>query len=304
MNDAFKKFAEKMNFKFVEACSNGDHDQFVNLITTNIAAGVDAFCLNPMIETLQRDDEVCKEANVPYINAMTPYTDSQGHTLNVSVAFDGYGAGVLAGDWFEQNYSKYFDKVDISSIGFMVVNFSIVPVFAIRADGALDTYKKNHPDLEKNIYNVDLNEFSQQNAYDKVAATLSANPDVKYWAVFGVAEDFNVGACRALEATGKAADSIVISSGNDVCFSEWDNNTTPEWVATVPVYGANLAAPICAGLIALLDGRATPDTLWSDLRKPGETGVQYNIALEVATRDNYKDFIAKSEATNNAIGAK
>ena len=216
-----------------------------------------------------------------------------------SCPFDGYQAGANIAEWLVNNYTDYFGDVDLADIGFITLNFSVATEFNVRAFGAQDKYKELHPELADNVFDVDLLDmgFSVDAGFDKAAATMSGNADIQYWFIFGVAEDFAVGAARAVESLGKQDTALVVSTGNDFCFPLWESEgDTPCWVATVPVYKTNLAVPMAAGIIALIDGRATNETLWADQRAQGDFATQYNVSVEVVTRDNYQQFIEQADA--------
>ena len=296
---SLERLGEKMNFTINSFCADGDMAKYVEFVETYIDMGVDGFLCSPQQDVMLRTDELCSEANVPYINMMTTYADENGHTLKPVVSFDGYQAGMNIVDWLVENYTDYFGDVDLADIGFMTLNFSVATEFNVRAFGAQDQYKNLHPELADNVFDIDLLDigFSVDAGYDKAAATMSANSDMEYWFIFGVAEDFAVGAARAVESLGKDAQVLVVSTGNDFCFELWgEEGNTACWVATVPVYMTELAVPMAAGILALIDGRATNETLWEDLRADGDFATQYNTPVDVVTRDNYQQFISKADA--------
>ena len=302
--DALTKLSKKMNFTLTTFSSEMDLDKYVNELQTQIGLGVNGFIFSPPVDVLVRQDEICKEANIPYINSLNAYTDDDGHTMSPTVSFNGYQAGANLTDWLVNNYKTYLKDADLADIGYIVIDFSVSAEFSTRANGAKDEFKKLHPELEKNIYAVDLADlgFSIDSGYTKTAATLAAHADIKYWFIFGVSEDFVVGAARAVEAAGKTADSILVSTGSDTCFDTWTTaDNTPNWIATVPIYKTDFCAPMAAGLVALMDGRATAESLWADLRAPGDKATQYIVSVDVVTRDVYKEFIAKADAVMDII---
>lgn len=302
--DALTKLSKKMNFTLTAFSSEMDLDKYVNELQTQINLGIDGFIFSPPVDVLVRQDEICKEAKIPYVNSLNAYMDAGGRTLSPVVSFDGYKAGANLTDWLVNNYKTYLKADDLSQIGYIVIDFSVSPEFSVRANGAKEEFKKLHPELEKNIFAVDLADlgFSIDSGYTKTAATLAAHADVKYWFIFGVSEDFVVGAARAVEAAGKTADSILVSTGSDTCFDTWATaDNTPNWIATVPIYKTDFCAPMAAGLVALMDGRATADTLWADLRASGDKATQYIVSVDVVTRDTFKDFITKADAVMDQI---
>lgn len=302
--DALTKLSKKMNFTLTSFSSEMDIDKYMNEIQTQINLGVDGFVFSPPFEALQRQDELCKEANIPYVNSLNAYTDENGYTLSPTVTFDGYLAGANLTKWLVENYKNYFKDAELKDIGYIIIDFSVSAEFSTRANGAKDEYLKLYPELEKNIYHVDLVDlgFSIDSGYTKTAATLAAHADVPYWFIFGVSEDFVVGAARAVEAAAKTDTTILISTGSDICFDAWTApDNTPGWVATVPIYKTDFCVPLAAGLVALMDGRATPETLWEGVLKDGDKAAQYLVPVSVVTRDNFKDFIVQSDAVMDLL---
>ena len=47
------------------------------------------------------------------------------------------------------------------------------------------------------------------------------------------------------------------------------------------------------GLVAILDGKATMETIWSSIRKPTDKLSFYQIANEIVTKDTYQAFFDK-----------
>jgi hypothetical protein len=52
--------------------------------------------------------------------------------------------------------------------------------------------------------------------------------------------------------------------------------------------------PGAAGIVALIDGRATPETLWEDAKSEayGFDYAVYPLETEVITYDNYEEYFA------------
>lgn len=301
--DKLLELGEKMNFTVTQIDANNDMGKYIDAIEQEIGTGTDGFIFSPQTDVLVRMDDLCKEADLPYVSLMTPYLDEDGNNLCPTVQFDGIAAGTVLADWAVDNYSNYFNDVDLTSFGFMVMGFSVDQTFIDRSDGFMNELKAIRPDLENNIIYVDCIDsgFSIDSGYNKAAATLSAHADINNWIIFAVSEEFNVGACRAVEAAGKIDDCVVISTGCDAVFLEWDDGNSPQWISTIPIYNTDLAAATAAGIVALMDGRATSETLWEEVRAPGDIATRFNITLEVVTKDTYKDFIARSEAAVDAL---
>jgi len=293
---ALEAFGKKMNFTVKATGADFDPARVLEIIQTDIDLGVDGFLINVMSETYPRQHEMLTEAGIPYMNVMGPYFDSQGRNMSPAVAFDGYKAGADLTRWWLDNFTDYFSGAELSQIGYMIVTFTVALEFTQRSDGALDTFRDLHPELESNIFYVDLINFGIEIAYDQVAATISANAGIEYWVIFAVAEDFAVGANRAVESLNRVNNSMVMCTGNDIAFEEWGNNATPQWVALVPVWKTSMMGASAEGILALVDGRETPETLWADRRQANDFATLFYVDSEVVTRDTFRDFIARTDA--------
>ncbi len=301
--EKLEELGEKMNFTITNIDANFDLGKYVDAIEQEIGTGTDGFIFSPQTPVVEVQDDLCKEAGLPYVNLLTAYFNEDGINLCPTVQFDGIEAGSMLANWVVDNYANYFNDADLTSFGFMVMGFSADQSFIDRADGFINELKTIRPDLEDNIIYVDCIDsgFSIDSGYNKAAATISAYADINNWIIFGVSEEFNVGACRAVEAAGKTNDCVVISTGCDAVFPEWDEGHSPQWIATIPIYGTNLAIDCATGIVALMDGRATTETLWEDVKAPGDTAALFNIPLQVVTPDDYMDFIANSEAAMDIL---
>ena len=303
LQDALTKAGKKLNFDMTTSDGKNDANTFMNTLDTIIDKKPDGIFMNPVFDVASRACEIVSEANIPLVMPLVPNLDKDGHNLVPCVNINGTEAGTKMAGWLLDNYKSSFGDVKVSDIGFMVSTISLLADVNARAEGAKAEYLKRNPGLEKNIFMVDMlgTNFTPEEAYDKAAAILAANPDIKYWLVMSAGEEWGIGIARAAEAAGKQENMIIGTVQSDYAFSgTWDDPTnTPEWRATIPMYMPAFAAPMAAGLVALMDHRATPETLWLKDRAPGDFATYLAIPAEVVTRDTYKAFVAKYDALLN-----
>ena len=298
-----QKCAKKLNFTVTNSTGKGDADAFINLLTTTIDQGVDGFVLWSNIDNQVRSNEIVTEANVPFITPLNSCRDENGSNTIPAVGFDGVEAGKAITAWCLDDYKKSIGDINKTDTAFLVCTFSLLAELEDRANGAKEEFLRQNPGFEDNIFTIDMlgTNFSIEDAYDKAAATFAAHAEFKHWIVISGGEEWGVGAARALEAIEKDKGSIIGTVNNDIAFGgEWDDPMkTPEWRATMPIY-ANVYGPmVAAGLVALIDGRATPETLWLADRAPGDKVTYLKFPLDIATRDNYKDYMAKYDSILN-----
>ena len=291
---------KKLNFNVTNYTGKGDADAFINLLSTTIDQKVDGMVLCPNADNMNRAVEVCTEAKVPIMELLTTYRDKNGSNLIPVVGFDSTAAGHAITAWVLDDYKKSFGNVSKTDTAFLACTYSLLLELDQRATGAKDEFLKQNPGFEKNVFTVDMlgTNFSIEDAYDKSAAVFAGHAEFKHWIVISGGEEWGIGAARALEAIGKDKASIVGTINNDTAFTgEWDDPTkTPEWKATLAIYWGVYGPMVAAGLVALMDGRATPETLWLADRAPGDKVTCLNFPLEIVERANYKQYMAKYDA--------
>ena len=300
MADSFNYLGSKYNYNFTGYSAQADTDTFINLLEVCIDQGMDGVIVAPFVEVYRRVYEVLDEAGMPFAAPLTPYRDAEDHNMMPVVIFDGYQAGVMLTDWLLDNYKDFFGDIDLSKAGLLTVSLLIDKDIKARADGGKDRYLERVPGAENMVVEMDMSDtvFSIQGAFDKAATIFAANADKEYWFIVSGSEEWGIGALRAAESIGLGDKTVLATVGSAFAFGgEWDDpDNSPSWRVLVPENTDQFAATLIPGLIALIDGRATFDTLWRDERAPGDFATISYLNIELATRDNYKDYIAKSDA--------
>ena len=300
MAESFGNLGSKYNYNFTAYSAQADTDTFISLLEVCIDQGMDGVIVAPFVEVYRRVYEVLDEAGMPFAAPLTPYRDDQDRNMMPAVIFDGYEAGVMLADWLLDNYKDFFGDIDLSKAGVLTVSLLIDKDIRARADGGRDRYLERVPGMENMIVEMDMSDtvFSIQGAFDKAATIFAANSDKEYWFIISGSEEWGIGALRAAESIGLADKTVLATVGSAFAFGgEWeDPANSPSWRVLVPENTDQFAATLIPGLIALIDGRATFDTLWINERAPGDFATISYLNIELATRDNYKDYIAKSDA--------
>jgi ABC-type sugar transport system substrate-binding protein len=298
----FEKWAGMLNYKLTVFDSNGDPDRYINTMEVYASQGVDGFLLDADNTFSARVQEVAESLGIPYMPSLLPFFDTEGHFSYPSVGLDNYGFGTLQAQWLSDNYSRFFGAdVTWDKVGFITVTFSPVVDFQQRSDGAVDYYKEHFPDLAAtNILVSDCasGNMNAETAFDNVGAVVAANSNkFSYWVVQAVTEDFGQGAARALEQMGlTTANAIVNCVGGETLVGEWETGYEGVWVSANYIVQEFLSEGMICGLIALIDGRATPDTLFKEYVLPGEKYGTPIIESKVVEHDTYKaylDYIAE-----------
>ncbi len=294
LNQAFKDWSGLINVDYSSFDCNFDYDIFMVQLETYATQDYDGFIFDVDYQGQSRIMDICEEYDLTWMPSLTAFADEDGHATHPYVQLTSYDAGRNQAQWLFDNYKDFIGEVDPSDIAFMTLDWSGHPDIHGRSVGAGDCYKELYPELyETNFFNVDLinEDFNAEAAYNVASATISANAHFDYWLITGSTDDFSQGA--ALAAADLIDDrSVVVSSMGDTLINEWKAGYEGNWAATVTLSQAVFAEPVIFGLIAMLDGRVTADTLWSDSIPEGEAYGVANLGFKVYTIDNYNEYQA------------
>ncbi|SHI16922.1 ABC-type sugar transport system, substrate-binding protein, contains N-terminal xre family HTH domain [Sporobacter termitidis DSM 10068] len=298
ISDALEKLGKVLNYEYTPYSASGDHDAYINEITTLADQGVQGFIVG-IDDTLGgRVFEVCSELKVAFIAESTPFHDDSGKNIWLSVQQDQYNNGATATQWLIDNYKNYWkEPVDPAALGLVVLNYSIVSGINEREPGAKDTFLKAFPGAKDNYFLGDLVSmgsagFSMQGGSDMTSSIVSAHPEIKKWFVVGLVDDWSQGAARAAETLGKTDDILISSVQADAFMNEMKTgNTDSCYVAACAVSSSEFAVDLACGVVALLEGRATAQTLWPEWQLDGYATIKVRGIM--ITKATYQDFADK-----------
>jgi ABC-type sugar transport system substrate-binding protein len=292
---ALKELEPKLNFTTTEYCANSDIDALIQTIEIYADQGVDGFMIviDPTAST--RIKEVLDGTGIPYVAMLNSVRDESGSEIVPCVGIEGEIAGAETVRWLYDNYKTYWGDIDESEIGLLDFNFSPNADFDDRHNGSKEVFLELLPGNESKVFSADgvSGKLDEQTGYDLASATIAANPDVKYWFVAGCIELYSQGAARAVEALDMEDRVLITAVGSDVLPAEWDNGYDGSWVSCLALSNYQYTLPGISALIAMMDGKATPDSLWQSKRLPTDKAAFYNVNYDILTKDNYKEFFAK-----------
>ncbi len=291
MTECFQHFGEKLNCNITPSTSEFDMDVFIQNIEIFASQGnTDGFIVVIHADAADRIVEVLDESGIPYLGWCNSYRDENGSELVPSVGLEQYPASATTVQWLADNYSTYWGDIDTSKIGLLNGNASSNADLNTRAVAAEETFNALFPE-NAGVYDLDMvADFTQEGAYNQASAILSANPDVEYWFSTNCIEQYSQGVARAVESLQITDKVLITDVGSDVLCSEWESGYDGSWVSCLAISNYLYAAPAICGLVALIDGTATWDTLWSDMRAEGDQYTFYGAASTMITKDTYKDY--------------
>ena len=291
MAEAMRNFSDELNITITEMTSENDMDMFVLNLETYIGQGdVDGFVVVIDAAATERINEVLYESGVPYIGWLNSVVDETGSELIPCIGLDDVTAGAITLQWLYDNHETYWGEIDTSKLGLMNMTTTVNIDLNERAIGSEAKFKELLPNNDQIFLLDGTTELTQDKAYDMASATFAANPDVAYWFVTSCLEMYSQGVARAAESL-KMEDRVLITDvGSDILCSEWETGYAGSWVSCLAISNYLYAAPTICGLVALIDGKATHESLWADQRAPGDLCTFYNTGNEMITKDTYREY--------------
>jgi DNA-binding LacI/PurR family transcriptional regulator len=293
LTDSMNAFSKKLNFTLTTTTGELDADKYITNIQTMANNGeVDGFVaeIDPQVST--RINEVYQELKIPYICLFNSVRDDAGSEIMPCIGLDQKAAGATTIQWLYDNYKTYWGDIDTTKIALLDFTFSTLPDLQARADGAIGKFKELFP-KNTQFFTADAavtNTVDADSSYKAVSAIFSAHPEIEYWWVPCSIETFAQGTSRCAESL-KIEDHVLITDvGSDVLCSEWQNSYDGCWVSCLAISNYLYAAPTVCGLIALIDGKATPESLWQKQRAPGDKCTFYQTSSQMVTKTTYKDY--------------
>ena len=290
---AFQELGKFYNFTITEGTGEGDEDKYISTIELYQTQGIDGFIIDCYSIIKDRTKEVLEEGGSPYILLYNAWYNDDGTPEHPSVLLDGGASGRLAMQWLVDNCATYWgDDYNKSNVALINLDFTPVPDLTVRCEGAKEIFLENYPDCEDKVFLADTvtGTLNAETAFDMSSTIFSANPDIEHWFVFACVEDLAQGASRAAEQLGIDANVLITDTGSDVLQQEWNTNYDGCWVSCVGISSYAYVAPAATGLIALCDGRATPESLWGSLHVDDNDVAFWYADYTMITKDTYKEY--------------
>ena len=289
---------EYLNYDFTYFSANSDEDYFVATIEDLARQGYNGLIFNGDATDCVRHQEVADEIGIPWLSFLSTYVHEDGTPSHPSAVLNGRGAGAAAADWAIDNFAKYNGyEPDWADIGVITICLSVSLDMQTRADGFMEQYAKRFPEnAATNCFAADTLPggpaawVSAQGAYDFIAPIVAAHPEFEGWMIFGAIENYASGAQTLLTEYSLDPTSIIIAIHASMMMGEYDQGIMSCWRASIDLPQQEWGAFIIHGLLAMIDGRATPETLWEDYKNPGDTYATVNLPFTLVTYDNYKDY--------------
>ena len=299
---AFAQWAAKANCDYSVWCANSDADQFVNNIEMFASQGVDGILSDADMTIYNRVNDVMNELKMPWMPVMgAPRTDGTGNLLHAYCGFDFYTDGVMMAQWVVDYYKQQWPDASLDNTAMLCLDFSVSDNLHVRISGAKDVWDKTFPGNEDKFIVADgaaIGKLDSDTGYNISGPVIAAHPEVEYWIVCGLLDDYADGCARALEAAGKDDKAVITVMGGSGLINHWDAGEDSCWKSALYTAETIYSEPIFFGLYYQLTGQVTSETLWPDWvnKGAGETYASLQLPSFFITKDNYKEYMEWCDA--------
>jgi len=293
---AFTDWGKRVNFEFTTYDAQMDMNNFFAACESYAGMGYEGIFIDPDPVVARRVIEYCDELGLCYMPVLNPLVDNDTRVyLGPAVNLDSYYMGEIQTQWFFDNYKNYWPDVNLEDIGFLYLFTASNENFRVSMEGSRDVYQKNAPELlskcflEGDMMGYDLN---AQAGLEYCSTVITSHSEFKYWFITSCLEDIGQGGARAAEDLNIESNVIVLTNGVNWLIQDWDNGYEGCWVGGVHFGTAIWAEPMACGLIALVEGRATYETLWgTEFVEEGQSFPCYPTPTKIVLKDTYKAYL-------------
>lgn len=224
--EASRQVIEAAGGKFIYMDCETDGALFMEMLDTCIADKIDGLltCI-PDQNLSQAALAKLNEAGIPVIACDDALEDEAGNHLAPWVGIDAYNIGKNVGEW-AVNYITENNLMDDAGFGIMLMTADTVSSCVPRTVGQIEALEAAWADIGGRIYRAD-HDTNMETGNVAASAVITGNPQISKWLVLAVSDEGAVGAARAIETAGLAANSMCVGLGGYYCPEEFANATSP-----------------------------------------------------------------------------
>ena len=304
LDQALQSWSSRVNFEYTSFNANSNADSFINTMGVLAQQGYTGMVLNPDATYIDRVKVAAEEHKINWLPGFVPLLDENGNPMCAQESLGVKYQADLMMDWLHDVYRDYLGDIDTSKLGLISTSQSVVPVLKAVSDFCIQIFQERYPEAAANAFEVDTVAFGfDANAgYNSAAPFIAAHPEVEYWFVVGSIEDVVQGACRAIDAAGLTDKTVAISCAANLLMASWKSGTDTGCYKAGVYYSMEIyMEPIVCGVIAMLDGRATQETLWPEWKDPNQQYPVVTNASTILTVANYASYDAYVDQYLEAI---
>ena len=296
--------------------SNGDSDMYLTMLQTKIDEGVKGFVLDPDATIFPSVLSVLeKYPDVFWLSQMAPPRDGAtgdgvpvgGNLINNYVGFDNVESGRVVTRRLVEWKNETYPDVPWDEVGFLMMDFSTSPPLHDRYTGSREVFLEAGG-KEENFFDADCvsTGMTMQGGLDAAGPVISSHPEITYWLCNGLFDDMGQAAASIFEQQGLGDTSAVCVFGGSALIQQWDAGQEDSFRFAVYTAQTLYAEPIIGGVVAFLNGWATPDNIWPSWVKwddhgiDGHTYSQLRLPTVPIEHDSYKQYLEWTDLYTHA----
>ena len=300
MFDCYKSLQDKYNFTIEYATANRDDEAFITTLNTLIDRGdVDGFIIEA--NSYQSDAllPILRESGIPWVNEFTEFYNEDGTLACPTVIIPQWQSGYDSVSFMCEHFPEWWGTTpDWSDIGLISVDFSVSQPLADRTIGIKQAFldaggSEDHVFIEDSYAMGESMWMTLEAGYEPVTTIVASNPDIHYWIFSSCLEYYAQGAARAAEDLGIDDKMCISCVGSSLYYDEHDNGYDGAWHSTIAINNYAYATPLILGVMAIIDGRVTQETLWPDKHNYFSDTDKYGVwraDYTNVTKDNYHQY--------------
>ena len=281
--DAYAHWAPLFNCEWCDfVSSEGDSDLYMTQLQQNIDSGVQGFVLDPDNTIFPAVAELLTNyPEIQWMSQMSPPRDGEtgdglpvgGNMIHPYIGFDNYEAGAQQVLYLDEWRKANIPDASWDEIGLACFTYSVSPPLAEREVGARETFEKVGGNMD-NYTAVDCvsGGLTQQSGIDTFTPVVTNNPNLKYWLIVGLIDDFAQGAAVVVDQAGLTDNSCITAFGGAGWIAQTDAGQQNAFRAALFTANNLYSEPILGCVYAFLMGWATPETIFPSWIKENDHG--------------------------------
>lgn len=297
MAQNWEDMATMAGSEFTSTSCDSNIETMISNIELYATQGYDGMLINVYDAIMARVVDLCAENDITWWSVSEIARDSDGNVILPYVVTNsepwGYDLVRMELDWMRENVPDF----DPAKTMIVVESLTTIKEFTDRSAGAERAWKELLPEAKFEVTDgLAEGGITPEIGYSMAATRFTANPDVEFWIYATVMDTFTPGILRFVEENGLEDRSIISSCGGLDIIPLFESGTNGAWRFSLMDALSIRFNSAFAALYAVTAGWCTFEEMWPDSRAPGEAYSGISVAYMRLTPDNYKDYLAFTDA--------
>jgi ABC-type sugar transport system substrate-binding protein len=297
MADNWNSWAEMAGSEFTSTSCDSNIETMISTIELYATQGYDGMLINVYDAIMDRVIDLCDENDIVWWSISEVARRSTGELKMPYVVTNskqwGYDLVRMEIEWMRENVADF----DPAQTMILVESLTTIKEFTDRSDGAEQAWRELLPEAKFEVSDgLSEGGITPEIGYSMAATRYTANPDVKFWIYATVMDTFTPGILRFVEENNMEDRALISCCGGDDVIPMFEAGTNGAWRFTLMGDLSMRFNSAFSALYAAVAGWCTYEEMWPDSRAPGEPYSGIDVAYIRATPENYKDYLAFTDA--------